>query len=257
MNARRRAAGRAAAERRLDRADAAGDAAGRILSKAAARLATEAGRQVRQAAVRRSGQAMAEGDDLPVPRMRWIDLFNGLFWERALGDLTTLAEEFIIDELDTGYAIAATPETLLVRETLAAHMSVFDGWGDDAREHVQATVRRGFEDGSSVRQVFNTLRTGPLSEEQALTVARTQLVAVSNGASHRANQTISEPGDQREWLATPDSKTRDTHRDADGQQIPAGGQFRVGRALLDYPGDPSGPAGETINCRCTAVLVLG
>jgi hypothetical protein len=35
--------------------------------------------------------------------------------------------------------------------------------------------------------------------------------------------------------------------------IPIREYFQVGSARLLYPGDPNGPPGETINCRCRAV----
>lgn len=47
-----------------------------------------------------------------------------------------------------------------------------------------------------------------------------------------------------------DGRTRPTHADADGQQVGAKDRFHVGAAWLSYPGDPSGPPEETINCRC-------
>lgn len=51
--------------------------------------------------------------------------------------------------------------------------------------------------------------------------------------------------------STPDARTRETHRDADGQRVRVGEPFTVGDAKLDYPGDPVGPPGEVINCRCS------
>ena len=57
------------------------------------------------------------------------------------------------------------------------------------------------------------------------------------------------------WLATSDSRTRPTHRAAEGQRVPVGQPFIVGGAELRFPGDPSGPPQEVIQCRCTMLLV--
>lgn len=53
------------------------------------------------------------------------------------------------------------------------------------------------------------------------------------------------------WSAANNPKTRPSHREADGQERGADGFFRVGDALLRYPGDPAADAPEeVINCRC-------
>lgn len=55
--------------------------------------------------------------------------------------------------------------------------------------------------------------------------------------------------------STDDSRTRHTHRDAEGQRVPIGEAFTVGGFSLRFPGDPSGPPQEIIQCRCTSLLV--
>lgn len=61
-------------------------------------------------------------------------------------------------------------------------------------------------------------------------------------------------GVYQQWKSRRDSKVRPTHRRANGQTVPIGELFQVGDALLRFPGDPEGPAEETINCRCSIVL---
>lgn len=51
----------------------------------------------------------------------------------------------------------------------------------------------------------------------------------------------------REWMATLDGRTRDSHRALDGEQVGKGEAFSNG---LRYPGDPEGPGHEVWNCRC-------
>jgi hypothetical protein len=66
-----------------------------------------------------------------------------------------------------------------------------------------------------------------------------------------------ETGEVREkaFLATIDRRTRRSHWRADGQRVALDAKFVVGKAQLDHPGDPRGPAEETVNCRC-AMLIL-
>lgn len=53
------------------------------------------------------------------------------------------------------------------------------------------------------------------------------------------------------WRTAHDKRVRDSHRAMDGQVKPEGQPFITGGGThLLYPGDPSGPADEVINCRC-------
>jgi hypothetical protein len=60
---------------------------------------------------------------------------------------------------------------------------------------------------------------------------------------------------RKAWQATNDTRTRHTHHEADGQTVMVTEPFIVGGAPLAFPGDPTGPPQEVINCRC-ANLVL-
>lgn len=53
-----------------------------------------------------------------------------------------------------------------------------------------------------------------------------------------------------EWVTMHDNAVRASHKDADGQQRPAGEKFTVGGAKMLAPGDVSAPIEEWINCRC-------
>lgn len=65
---------------------------------------------------------------------------------------------------------------------------------------------------------------------------------------------------KREWIATPDGRTRDAHWDLDGEQVPLGQPFVV--AAGEFAGasamEPGGfgIAGLDINCRCTTAPVF-
>lgn len=54
----------------------------------------------------------------------------------------------------------------------------------------------------------------------------------------------------KQWRAQIDTRVRDSHADAHGQTVAMNEDFEVGSSSLSYPGDPSGPPEEIINCRC-------
>lgn len=58
---------------------------------------------------------------------------------------------------------------------------------------------------------------------------------------------------KKEWLATIDSHTRDSHKRLDGEAVDNDKEFSNG---CMYPGDPNGRPEEVMNCRCTLIANL-
>lgn len=93
---------------------------------------------------------------------------------------------------------------------------------------------------------------------RAVVIARTEAIGALNAGRFDAFRTYADQEDEplfQLWLATEDSRTRETHRLADGQRVPLGEPFTVGGFSLRFPGDPMGPPQEVIQCRCTSLLV--
>lgn len=99
---------------------------------------------------------------------------------------------------------------------------------------------------------------------RSITIARTEgLRAANMGVMASAYQAIDdgvvEPQNVvKRWIAKIDDKTRDTHAELNGQQIRGvDSPFQSSSgALLAFPGDPSAPASETINCRCSLAFTM-
>jgi len=92
-----------------------------------------------------------------------------------------------------------------------------------------------------------------ISQGQAYTIARTETArAYSEGRDEGMHQLGIE---ETEWLSARDEAVRhDPFNHAiDGEQRGRGEDFSNG---LRYPHDPSGEAGNTINCRCVALPVI-
>ena len=89
---------------------------------------------------------------------------------------------------------------------------------------------------------------------RATRIARTETTGAYNAATLEAARIeAEETGTEmhKAWVCTTDARTRDSHFAADGQRVALDEPFQVGGHRLRYPGDPQGPASETVNCRCT------
>lgn len=89
-------------------------------------------------------------------------------------------------------------------------------------------------------------------------IARTETNRLINAADLQATRTEqAETGEElhKVWVATTDPRTRDTHFAADGQRVPLHGKFLIGGHEADYPGDPNLPPHESIQCRCTTIIL--
>jgi HK97 family phage portal protein len=91
-----------------------------------------------------------------------------------------------------------------------------------------------------------------LTSWRAETIARTEMIGSFNGASRQAAQD-SGVVLAREWRATKGMRTRPSHLALDAVRT-VGMTDPYPNGLL-YPGDPSGAAKETVNCRCTELFI--
>lgn len=129
---------------------------------------------------------------------------------------------------------------------------------ETTRRQIINAVDAGYRAGVGTGEIARTIR--PLISDiagvRADTIARTETHGAANYGSDQAAKLTGLPL-KREWIAAVDERTRPSHAEAAGQD-PVGMEepFKVGDALLMYPGDPSGPAGEVINCRCAVGYIV-
>jgi len=103
--------------------------------------------------------------------------------------------------------------------------------------------------------VHNFVKEPEFYRWQAMRIARTETTTAMNTAMDVAAE---QTGIMIEkvWIASIDDRTRDSHADLDGVQVPKNEPFRTSNGnSLDYPGDPNGRPEEIINCRCTVGYV--
>ncbi len=108
--------------------------------------------------------------------------------------------------------------------------------------------------GAAIMRVAAIL--GDISRARAITIVRTELSRVYGTASQqRLTQAAGVvDGLKKQWRRSGKVHSRITHDLADGQVVDADKPFKLGNGMrLMFPHDPAAPAGETINCGCTAL----
>ena len=123
-------------------------------------------------------------------------------------------------------------------------------------EQMRRLISQGEIEGLSTDQVArNIVKQIPtISRYRANAIARTETHTAANYGSQAAAESTG-LNIQKEWVAANDERTREDHIDADGQIVGLNESFDVGGEALMFPGDPSGSAGNIINCRCTVAYI--
>lgn len=129
---------------------------------------------------------------------------------------------------------------------------------DTTHKAIINELSEGFEKGESIQELSNRIKDMPeFDMKRATVVARTEIISSSNAGTL---QGYKESGVVigKEWSSTKDERTRDHHKDVEGQRVALDNPFIVDGDLLDYPGDNSydAKASNVIQCRCSLKPIL-
>lgn len=113
---------------------------------------------------------------------------------------------------------------------------------------LQKEFEQSLADGENRNQLVKRIEGvyGDISKGRAMNIARTETLVASQSGLFSGYEKAGVP--IKIWVAVLDDVTRESHADIDGEEQLLGDNFSNG---LAFPGDPSGPADEVINCRCT------
>ena len=137
---------------------------------------------------------------------------------------------------------------------------------NDLQKLIAKSITEGWtytELSKEIKALFNnySVNADKTKESRSDTIARTEVNWAKN-MTFRDNFARNKYTEGFEWLATLDDFTRDSHAEADGLFRPKGYKFPIWSdelsryEYLEYPGDRSASAGNTINCRCTLIPVI-
>lgn len=119
---------------------------------------------------------------------------------------------------------------------------------------INAELLQAIENGESLSKMSERLmKVTDMDKTAAIRNARTMTTAFENLGRLDGMKKMQDNGIalQKEWLATMDDKTRDSHAELNGQKANINEPFHSSLGDIMYPGDPNAEPSNYYNCRCT------
>ena len=200
----------------------------------------------------------------PAPRFNPDDIMppRKEFEERLAKYLQDLYEDAILTGAsERAVRLGTEAQITAIRGQVAEHLQdglkkVTNVVNETIRDQLRESLIKGMDKGETLYDLAGRIKQIHANAQgRSMTIARTE---VGRAANYGAMQESEESGivAGHRWNSALDGATRDAHKAAHGQVRDIGKAFDVGGEALEYPGDPSGSAGNTINCRCVLDPIL-
>lgn len=153
----------------------------------------------------------------------------------------------LIFPIDQEAVVAAVQQETKLSEPLYTAM------GKDItvlKKKITGEISRGLSSGQMYGEITRNIASwARIPKNNAARIARTEAHRIQCKATADAQFRAKEKGADvvKQWDASLDKRTRDSHVQVDGEIRELDERFSNG---LRYPGDPGGGASEVINCRC-------
>ena len=118
------------------------------------------------------------------------------------------------------------------------------------KKRIANNLSRGIATASDYKVIArNIAADSNVGFNRAMRITRTEGNRISNESAYDASMSAKDKGADvvKQWSAALDGRTRDSHRQVDGEIRELDEKFSNG---LKYPGDSAGGAAEVVNCRC-------
>ena len=155
----------------------------------------------------------------------------------------------IIAPIDQAAAVKAILTDSKIVEGYYNHLGVnYDKLKKTITQEISRGIASGLPYSDIARNINNVSSSGLYNAKR---IARTEGHRIQQTSSRDAQYAAKKKGCDvvKQWDASLDGRTRDSHARVDGEIRELDEKFSNG---LMFPGDPSGRAAEVINCRCTS-----
>ena len=155
----------------------------------------------------------------------------------------------IIAPIDQAAAVKAILTDSKIVEGYYNHLGVnYDKLKKTITQEISRGIASGLPYSDIARNINNVSSSGLYNAKR---IARTEGHRIQQTSSRDAQYAAKKKGCDvvKQWDASLDGRTRDSHARVDGEIRELDEKFSNG---LMFPGDPSGSAAEVINCRCTS-----
>lgn len=163
-------------------------------------------------------------------------------------------------EMQSGFRLGFVNEQTVIR-LLRDNPDLFPAYKLDAlrdiswnTQKIRETIAAGLLQGKPMQNIAADLsRVAGMNRSSALLHAQTAVTGAENAGRQASFERAKKLGIEfeREWIATLDSRTRDSHRKLDGQRAGVNEPFRSMYGEIMYPGDPHADSRDVWRCRCS------
>lgn len=172
----------------------------------------------------------------------------------VLAQNTGMVTNFGIYDADTvGMLIQEQPDLLPPKKLNRGKDSAWN------QKKVTGSVLQGIIQGESIDDIAKRIArdTAQQNRKAMIRYARTATTGAQNAGRMETMHRAQGMGInvRKQWLATLDNRTRDSHRRLDGKEADVDEPFKSEFGKIMFPGDPHAHPADVYNCRCTLVYV--
>jgi HK97 family phage portal protein len=237
----------------LDSIDGSVEAGVRAIRRVSEILAKDVARNAKRSTRKRAAGDQARAED-------FNGLYNGAAWRERVAEAlapwldVVITKGAAVTATQLGFDLSEGPIGADLTRTVdeyaqAAASYIAETTGAELSAVLTTSVEAGLSVEDTTRALVNVAER--LGATRAETIAATEVLGAHNSGARRVVQAQGGAFD-REWVATADSRTRDSHAAMDGHRVSGMYELYPNGAL--HPGDRTLPASERVRCRCVEVF---